>query len=289
MNTPDSAPTPARPGSEAPGRAQPGSGPDAPQAPGWAAGPGVPQAPGWAAGPGAPQGYGWAAGSSAPQAPGWAAPPSGPPSWSAAPPPPSGPQAWPAMPPAPPERRPARGGRPWLWVVLVAVGIVLAAGVVRAVVGVADPVALPELPATLAGARTSTDTAARTALDTQVTQLRSEPGVTSAVAAMYDGPEDTDRFLVVIAGTRRQNSADAVAGVIEGMRSSGAAAGMTFSDVEPGPLGGTLRCGSGTLAGTPVSLCAWAADRVIGTVLSYNNRAGSGRELTRTVRAALNR
>jgi hypothetical protein len=182
-----------------------------------------------------------------------------------------------------------RGRRRWLWIALAVVAALLVAGGVAAVATTAGPVALPALPGTLDGARRSTDPNAVTALDAQATTLRAEPGVTSTDAAVYDGPGGTDRFLVIIAAVGRQDPDRTVADVIEGARSSGGATGMTVAGSDPGPLGGALRCGSGDLQGTPFSVCAWAGDRVIGVVFSYNRRAADGAGLTRTVRAALNR
>jgi hypothetical protein len=124
-------------------------------------------------------------------------------------------------------------------------------------------------PETLGARPKVTEAALKSAADEMVTGMkRSVPNATSAVGAFYGNQAKKD--LVMIAGvaaplTDQEKEIDAA---VRGMQSSRLVVG-NMRKVDPGPLGGTAKCGEAKTDPVRVGICIWADKGSLGVVAIY--------------------
>jgi hypothetical protein len=241
-----------------------------PPQPGWQQPP--PAQPGWQQPPAQP---GW---QQSPPQPGWQQPPApagGQQPWQPEPP---QQQAWqqsypPAVPPPP---KKSRAGRIILIVALVLVvlcggGGVAAYFLLGDTVGEAVQAAQTrvEAPTTLVGRPKITDAQFVAIVDEMVAQLRKDiPEATSTAAGFYGDPAKQDMVMIAAASGRVPDPDKQLDDAFTGIGTSG----LTVSGietVEPGPLGGTAKCGTANAQGVPIVMCIWADAGSLGVVGYY--------------------
>ncbi|MGC4805552.1 DUF3824 domain-containing protein [Micromonospora sp. DT233] len=123
-------------------------------------------------------------------------------------------------------------------------------------------------PSTLAGRPQIDDPELKKLADDMITELRSKvQNETGTVGAFYGDIAKRDMVMVVAASGVMADPKKELDDAIAGLKTELAV--TEVSAVEPGPLGGEARCGSGKVAGTPVGACVWADRGSIGMVVMY--------------------
>jgi hypothetical protein len=123
-------------------------------------------------------------------------------------------------------------------------------------------------PATLGGRPKLTDPQFAGAIAGLKSELAKAPGTSSTVGALYGDPAKKDLVMVAGASAPVLDPAKQLDDTLKGASSGG----LTLTDiapVEPGPLGGTAKCGNGSAAGTPLAVCAWADNGSVGMIAVY--------------------
>jgi flagellar basal body-associated protein FliL len=132
-------------------------------------------------------------------------------------------------------------------------------------------------PATLAGRPKITDPALQSAADQMSSSLKtSVPNATSTIGAFYGDPANQD--MVVVAGL----SAPVVqpAKQLDEAIASMGASGLTLTNVaavDPGPLGGSAKCGDAEAQSVKIGLCLWADHGSVGVVGLYFKSAAEAK------------
>lgn len=196
-----------------------------------------------------------------------------------------------AMPPAPPKK--SNTGR----IVLIIVGalvLLLIAGAVVAYLAlrgtikdVTDATSIRVVaPETLNGRPRSTEPdLVKAAGDTEGELKRAAPNATSTVGAFYGTGERKDLALIVAVSDISVSPAQTLEGVIKGV--SGQLPLQDLADVDPGPLGGVAKCGSGTTSGIDLGVCVWADRGSSGQFYLYFSSAQDAAKELASVRAVV--
>ncbi|MGC9668724.1 hypothetical protein ACNTMW_19475 [Planosporangium sp. 12N6] len=144
-------------------------------------------------------------------------------------------------------------------------------------------------PAEVAGLTRLHDPELQQIVDQMTEEVKSSVKADSTVAGFYAPAGDRQQLVMLVAGTKlalapAKELDAALRGVSKG-------SGTPLSDVRAvpaGPLGGTTRCGSVTLAaaGTavPVAVCAWADHGSLGLVFFFNRTIEDAEGRFRAVR-----
>ncbi len=173
----------------------------------------------------------------------------------------------------------------------VLAGLVVVAATLVAVVGV--PI-LREYPATVSApdAVSGLEKVKRPDLQRQADKLsadlKSEVGADTAVAAFYSPAGDLGHLVVVASATTLILNPDVQ---LEEAFTSAAGSDMTVTGVRAvsaGKLGGSVRCGSGTVqndaSNVPVGVCGWADHGSVGVGVFFNRSATDSAALFNQVR-----
>jgi hypothetical protein len=123
-------------------------------------------------------------------------------------------------------------------------------------------------PAKLGGRAKAKGQALQKAAETMKSGMSSIPDSTHAIAAFYSNSSNTDN--VAVAATQAPiDQPEAVATeLFDSLSTTGKVSGVTT--VEPGPLGGTAKCGTATLPTVRMAACTWADEGSAGMIFWYN-------------------
>jgi hypothetical protein len=123
-------------------------------------------------------------------------------------------------------------------------------------------------PATLGGRPKLTDPQFAGAIATLKSELAKAPNTTSTVGALYGDPAKQDLVMIAGASAPLLNPEKQLDDTLKGASSGG----LTLTDIapiEPGPLGGTAKCGNGKTSGIDLAVCAWADNGSVGMIAIY--------------------
>jgi hypothetical protein len=123
-------------------------------------------------------------------------------------------------------------------------------------------------PATLSGRPKLTDPKFTAATAGLKAELAKAPGTTTTVGALYGDPAKKDIVMIAGASAPLLNPSKKLDDTI----SDASTGGLTLTElstVDPGPLGGTAKCGNGTASGVKVAVCAWADNGSVGLIAAY--------------------
>jgi hypothetical protein len=146
--------------------------------------------------------------------------------------------------------------------------------------GTADYPARIILPATVAGMTKLDDPQLTKTADETATKLKSATNAESAVAGYYAPNGDVTRTVALVGVATRVNNPDAE------LRSAFSST-LTVSDVrdvDPGPLGGIMRCGNTSTGGTALAVCGWADGGSLAIGIFLNRSLTDSAELFRQIR-----
>jgi hypothetical protein len=137
-----------------------------------------------------------------------------------------------------------------------------------------------DLPATVAGlTKVDNATLNKTANDT-AQKIKTATNADSAVAAYYAPGGDLTRAVGLVGATGRITDPD---GELDDAFSSELAA-SGVEDVDPGPLGGEMRCGTTASNGQALSVCGWADGGSLMLGIFVNRSATDSATLFRQIR-----
>ncbi|MBV1848512.1 hypothetical protein [Catellatospora tritici] len=94
------------------------------------------------------------------------------------------------------------------------------------------------------------------------------PGASNVVAGFYGDPAKQDMVMLFAAAAKMGNPEKELDEAFKGMGTSGLTA-TDLASVDPGPLGGSAKCGSATTAGVDLAVCAWADNGSLGMFVWY--------------------
>jgi hypothetical protein len=115
--------------------------------------------------------------------------------------------------------------------------------------------------------------------------LTSEAELDDAVAAFYSDPGGGDRLVLLAGGTAALRDP---AGELDAAFGAAGAGGLPVtgvSPVDPGPLGGTARCGEAVAEGVTVAVCGWADHGSLALMVFFSRSVDESAGLLRDVRA----
>lgn len=114
--------------------------------------------------------------------------------------------------------------------------------------------------------------------------LSSEIDFDDVVAAFYHDPADDQRLVLLAGGTAALRDPDAA--LDDAFRQAGAGVAITnVEDVDPGPMGGTARCGASTVdQDLAASVCGWADHGSVLVAIFLNRSVAEGAALLRDIR-----
>jgi hypothetical protein len=139
------------------------------------------------------------------------------------------------------------------------------------------------LPRTLAGMTMLDDPQLTKLANDTATKLKSATNADSAVAAYYAPNGDVTRTVGLVGVTTRINNPDAE------LRAAFNST-LTVSDVrdvDPGPLGGIMRCGNTSSGGTALTVCGWADGGSLAIGIFLNRSLTDSAELFRQIRGEI--
>jgi len=172
-------------------------------------------------------------------------------------------------------------------VALVLIAVLLALGVAGFVA--AQPI-LREYPArvgtpdSVAGMPMLTDAHHQQLAGQVRDQLNGSVPLARPMAAFYAPDDDRTRVVLGVAGTQLLlNPGGQLNDVFRGFSDRGIAV-TAVTPVDPGPMGGSTRCGQAQVAGVPMAICAWADHGSMGIVVGYRRGVPESAELMRTIR-----
>jgi hypothetical protein len=123
-------------------------------------------------------------------------------------------------------------------------------------------------PTTLGGRPKLTDPQFAGAISTLKAELAKAPNTTGTVGALYGDPAKKDLVMIAGASAPLINPEKQLDDTLKGASSGG----LTLTDIapiEPGPLGGTAKCGNGKTSGIDLAVCAWADNGSVGMIAVY--------------------
>ena len=143
------------------------------------------------------------------------------------------------------------------------------------------------MPATVADFKRDDSEPAKGTASDLLTAMRAEIELDHSTAAIYTDPStDPGKSVMLFGGTALlwspERELDAVLGLIED-------SGDKIRDlqtVEPGPLGGTMKCGATGSSDSPMAVCGWADHGSIALALFPGRSASDSEFLMRTLRSA---
>lgn len=114
-----------------------------------------------------------------------------------------------------------------------------------------------------------TDPATQDRADEMVARMAAAmPNTTSTMLAVYGDLSKQDVVLVYGSTATIAEPDKALDSFAAGMKSSGLAL-IGLAPIEPGPLGGTARCGDANADDVPMGICLWADRGSLGMVIEY--------------------
>ncbi|GAA0902388.1 hypothetical protein [Virgisporangium aurantiacum] len=138
-----------------------------------------------------------------------------------------------------------------------------------------------DLPATVAGlTKVDNATLNKTANDT-AQKIKTATNADSAVAAYYAPSGDLTKAVGLVGATGRIT--DPEGELDDAFSSELAASGV--EDVDPGPLGGKMRCGTTASSGQALSVCGWADGGSLMLGIFVNRSSTDSADLFRQIRA----
>jgi hypothetical protein len=177
------------------------------------------------------------------------------------------------QPPGPPAAPPKKSNVGKIILIVLAVLVVLCAGGgVAAYFLLRDEVAVATqtrvvAPETLAGRPKISQPELQAATAQMEAELKTAlPNATSTVSGFYGDLATQDLVMIVaVSGV----VADPDAEVDEAMSTAGLNI-TNVKDVDPGPLGGSAKCGDGSSEGVDVGVCTWADRGSLGMIVMFN-------------------
>lgn len=192
---------------------------------------------------------------------------------------------------------PVHPARRWPRSLLIAIGAVVLVVLVAILIGgvvLVRPYLSGEHPASLstppkaAGLEISDDPLLADAAVQLSAMLTSEADLDDAVAAFYVDPAGDDRLVLLAGGTAAlrdpEGELDAAFAAF-GAADAGGVPLTSVATVDPGPLGGTARCGEAVAEGVAVSVCGWADHGSLALVVFFNRPVDESAGLLRDIRA----
>jgi hypothetical protein len=114
--------------------------------------------------------------------------------------------------------------------------------------------------------------------------------VTTSIAAVYGDPHSATRSVLFVGGTGFLAKPDRELGELFSLLDDQAGRVTGVRDVDPGSLGGTMRCGTVTSAdGDPMSVCGWADYGSLALAMFPERGVDESARLMRDLRAAIQR
>jgi hypothetical protein len=186
---------------------------------------------------------------------------------------------------SPPRSRRRRG-----LIIISSVGVLLIVAV--AVFGVLDWRRLHttrtlSAPATIGSLRHDTDADATQTADYLREALGADIALSSTLGAVYSDPADQDRLVLLFGGTGELSSPDQQLARALALLNDSTGSVTGLHDVSPGPLGGTMRCGTSNGDGGSMSVCGWADRGSIAVALFPGRSVDESAELMGRLRAAV--
>jgi len=115
-------------------------------------------------------------------------------------------------------------------------------------------------------------------------QITGSVPLDSLMAAFYAPDEDPTRGVLVVAGTQLLiNPGGQLDAAFRDLGRGGTPV-TAVTPVDPGPMGGSARCGQAQAAGVPMAICAWADHGSVGMVLAYRRGVLESADLMKTIR-----
>jgi hypothetical protein len=178
-----------------------------------------------------------------------------------------------------------------LWVAIAVVVVIVAAGgfaVARYVLpGVQERNAHVSVPHKIGSLVQSTDPNDVAAASRLEAEFRSDvPEAKDLVAAVYKDPSDASKPVIMMAATGNNSDPE---GTLDAAFTSDdpTTVFVGVHDIDPGPLGGSARCGSETDDTERIVFCAWSDHGSFGATIIVNRDDASSENLFRDVRAAV--
>ncbi|MDI1459347.1 hypothetical protein QEZ54_00045 [Catellatospora sp. KI3] len=124
-------------------------------------------------------------------------------------------------------------------------------------------------PATLGGRDPVEQAELKSLAETMKSGLSSAvPGASNVVAGFYGDPVKQDLVMLFAAAAKMGNPEKELDDAFKGMGTSGLNA-TGIAEINPGPLGGSAKCGTATTSGVKLAVCAWADNGSLGMLVWY--------------------
>jgi hypothetical protein len=118
-------------------------------------------------------------------------------------------------------------------------------------------------------------------------ELKRNAKVDDAVAGLYASPGDSSRLVLVVGASGfLLRPGKEVDNAFAGMSGSGLPV-STVTRYDAGALGGTVKCGSGTVSGLNLSVCAWGDHGSIGMGIFYGRAVTESADMFLKIREAM--
>jgi hypothetical protein len=170
-------------------------------------------------------------------------------------------------------------------VLVLAVGALLGNSVFRPHLSGEHPATL-STPPEVAGLVLATDPFLEDAAVQMSAALTSEIDFDDVVAAFYHDPADDQRLVLLAGGTAALRDPGEALDDAFGQAGVGVAI-TSVDDVDPGPMGGTARCGATTMEDLAASVCGWADHGSVLVAIFLNRSVAEGATLLRDIRAEI--
>jgi hypothetical protein len=178
-----------------------------------------------------------------------------------------------------------------LWIILGVTGVLLVA--IVSVFGTIDyrrlhsDASTLSAPATIGTLHHDTAANATQTADYLREALGADISLSSTLGAVYSDPADKDHIVLLFGGTGHLSAPDdELARALTLLNDdSGSVTGL--HDVAPGPLGGSMRCGTSNGDGGAMSVCGWADRGSVAVALFPGRSVDQSADLMRQLRSAV--
>ena len=128
-------------------------------------------------------------------------------------------------------------------------------------------------PATLGGREKATDPALQSSVSGLDSEMSKIPGSTGAVGAIYGDATKQDLVMVAATSTISGTAQGRFDEFTEGLGQGGIKVD-SWTDTEPGPLGGVAKCGDTDTGGVPMAVCVWSDNGSVGMLAMLFKKKG---------------
>jgi len=198
------------------------------------------------------------------------------------------------QPPQPVPDPPVRETRRRRWIIAAVAGAVFVGG--AAVAAAYGPTAydiLREKDTTLtapdqaAGLRLDDSQQAMDTADYLRTALAADLGLRSGLGAVYADPAASSRSIIIVGGTGLMRSPEKDLGRAFDLFADGGSQVSGVHDVDPGALGGVMRCGTLSSTGGDMAVCGWADHGALAIAMFPGRTADESAPVLRDLRSAI--